>query len=877
MSTELDVESVATTEEPDESKQLAHEIVHAQPDPDPSLGTVFAQRSTAGVLFGHDAAKIGGRYLLLERLGSGGMGVVFKAYDSQLKRAIAIKGIRVSDANRDAALNEAQALARLNHRHVVAVYDTGTDTDEALGDFVYIVMECLEGATLGQWITTPRSQRDVLRVYLEAGEALAAAHDAGLVHRDFKPENALVVSDGVRVIDFGLACEANPGGSNQRQIAGTPKYMAPEQARGETVTPAADQYSFCVALQEALLTCSNQPVPAWIAAIIERGRMAEPSKRFESMHQLLDALDRDPRRVWRRSAVAAAIAVPLAVTAFVVGKLGSVPEAEVCTGAKEEIERTWSTADRAASLARLDTLGDYGRSVRAMVTGSLDDHATSWVAQSRAACLDHRRGANTDRLSDLRTVCLARSRAAFGGVATIVTQATRDSVVQIPQAVRSLPNPRACADIERLARARAEPAPAIAERVVHVYEGVARARVEVAAGRYAEAAATAAALVREARALAYPPLLAEALLVHGHASMMVEPASAVAVLDEATRTALHASADDLAVEAWARRAFSQGLSADPNSALAGFSLVESIAERETTSAFARALLYNNLGNVELARDRRDRARAAFERAVEESRGVTGPGELELLGARSNLALVVDDREAANRILEATIASLAARLGNNHPDTLRIRWMRATSITTRMSSGREQLVDICRGYELHTGQAVRARICRLELALLEMELGNQAAALSSFERAIDPSIVASESNGYLALLQGNTDLAAQRFKAALDVLPATDATWWETLNRARLELGLGRALRSKGDASGAVKILKASVDRLEEIVRNHPVATYEHRLGRARVELAFALAASRASRTEIAAVVVKARDWLLRTGGSSSELAALDVL
>ncbi len=150
-----------------------------------------------------------GRYVVLDRIGAGGMGVVYAAYDPELDRRVALKLLRPDrfggDAGRLRLLREAQALARLTHPNVVAVYDVGT-----FGDRVFVAMELVEGETLRQWLRaeprSPRPWREVLERFLPAGRGLAAAHAAGLVHRDFKPENVLLGRDGrARVVDFGLA------------------------------------------------------------------------------------------------------------------------------------------------------------------------------------------------------------------------------------------------------------------------------------------------------------------------------------------------------------------------------------------------------------------------------------------------------------------------------------------------------------------------------------------------------------------------------------------------------------------------------------------------------------------------------------------------
>ncbi|MBX7077531.1 MAG: serine/threonine protein kinase, partial [Nannocystaceae bacterium] len=256
-----------------------------------------------------------GRYVVLDVLGRGGMGTVFAAWDPELDRKVALKLLRSDRVARPEdqrrLLREAQALAKLAHPHVVAVHDTGTLDGE-----VYVAMEFVDGASLRQWQrVAPRSWRELLRIYLQAGLGLAAAHDVGLVHRDFKPDNVLVGNDGrARVADFGLArsgeAEGEPAtardSGESSDFAGTPGYMAPEQRRGDPVDARADQFAFCRALHEALVGATDGPGPRWLHRVLQRGLADDASARWPSMPALARALRRDPGRTWRRAALASA-------------------------------------------------------------------------------------------------------------------------------------------------------------------------------------------------------------------------------------------------------------------------------------------------------------------------------------------------------------------------------------------------------------------------------------------------------------------------------------------------------------------------------------------------------------------------------------------
>jgi hypothetical protein len=225
------------------------------------------------------------------------MGVVFSGEDIDLGRPVAIKLVRSKDehpAYRARLLREAQAMAKLEHANVVRVYEVGTVQGR-----LFVAMELVEGATLSAWLREPRDWRAVIAMFLEIGAGLAAVHHAGLVHRDFKPDNVLVDRDGhARVADFGLARVESAERSPLTQtgaLMGTPGYMAPEQMAGEIVDARADQYSFCVALREAL---GGRPlvderwraVPSALRDIVTRGLAYEPDDRFASMDALTGAL-----------------------------------------------------------------------------------------------------------------------------------------------------------------------------------------------------------------------------------------------------------------------------------------------------------------------------------------------------------------------------------------------------------------------------------------------------------------------------------------------------------------------------------------------------------------------------------------------------------
>ena len=275
-------------------------------------------------------------FAVLEQLGEGGMGVVYSAYDEELDRKLAIKLLHhVDERAQQRMRREAQALARIAHPNVVHVYRVGIWEGR-----LYLAMEFIYGLTLGQWCAQQgRTRAEILAVMSQAAEGLSAAHEAGLVHRDFKPDNVMVGADGrVRVLDFGLA-NVDHGGEQtleslevrMRELAGqgpldtpltetgtllgTPAYMSPEQLRAQRIDARSDQFSFCVTLYEALygerpfagdqlLTLglnvmrgnvrpepATRALPEQLRAALLRGLSPQPGDRFEDLAGLLDALE----------------------------------------------------------------------------------------------------------------------------------------------------------------------------------------------------------------------------------------------------------------------------------------------------------------------------------------------------------------------------------------------------------------------------------------------------------------------------------------------------------------------------------------------------------------------------------------------------------
>jgi hypothetical protein len=391
-------------------------------------------------------------------------------------------------------------------------------------------------------------------------------------------------------------------------------------------------------------------------------------------------------------------------------------------------------------------------------------------------------------------------------------------------------------------------------------------------------------IVEEARRLGYRPVIAEALLAVGHAALGLRGrAAAVAPLGEAVTTALEVGDDRLAIEAWARRAWAQGTGTnDPAAALAGIELIEALVARMPSAAFERALLHSNVGSVELARDRRTQARAAFEQAVREAEGVRGPQAIELLNVRLNLGLVVKDPSQRDASFVQTVAAFTRLLGEGHPETLAAVVMRGM-MTLDLRAAADVLELACARYErLHPSLPARAVDCWVEVGYLASEFGDTERARDAMGRAARLRTASGQGSpqagAYDALWHAEAATASARFAAALAEMPKQpNEPGWRRFDRAELELGLGRARRAAGDWRSARAVLESVVADLKVLAREQPVPVVERRLARAQAELAAVLMATGGARVQMAEHARAAATWLRAAGGERRELAALEGL
>jgi serine/threonine protein kinase/Tfp pilus assembly protein PilF len=508
-----------------------------------------------------------GRYVIREVIGVGGMGAVYAAHDPELNRRVALKVLRArrsadthTSEGHSRLMREAQALARLSHPNIVTVYDVGSFEGE-----IYIAMELVDGTTLTDWMKkAPRSWKDVARVFVLAGRGLAAAHAASLVHRDFKPDNVLVGRDGrVRVMDFGLARPAGgPDGEDSADddepsftdpsversflkgpltrkgiIVGTPMYMAPEQFLNEPIDARSDQFSFCVALYEALyghlpfegdtvedlahaIVAARLPalppsrrVPLAVHRVLRRGMKSEPKDRYPSMDSLLRALEFGINFRTRASALAG-----VAAAAAVVAVVNPFESAEkLCPDPMSELAGVWDGPRQAATEAAFKKTGArFAKDAFHSVQLALDDYAREWAQAKREACLATRvRREQSEEMLELRSGCLDRRRRELDELVGLFLNADAELLQRSVHAAFALSSVAGCADLAALAAPSGPEQAEVRAKVSEQRAKLAAAAARRHAGKYKEALKIASETTAAARELKFRPLEAEALSLRG--------------------------------------------------------------------------------------------------------------------------------------------------------------------------------------------------------------------------------------------------------------------------------------------------------------------------------------------------------------------------
>jgi tetratricopeptide (TPR) repeat protein/tRNA A-37 threonylcarbamoyl transferase component Bud32 len=664
-----------------------------------------------------------GRYIILGLLGKGGMGVVYSAYDPELDRKVALKLLRVVnrrkgedvDAKRMRLLREAKAIARLSHPSVVVVYDVGTYEDQ-----VFIAMELVDGLTIPRWIETKKPKwRDVLKVFIAAGEGIAAAHAADLIHRDLKPENVMVTRDEkVRVMDFGLARQidritdegpfntndADADGPTQQgvrapesrlthegNVVGTPAYMPPEQYLGVT-DERSDQFSFCVSLYEMVygqhpfeaktafgLTGNVQAgrvheapartkVPVWLRKILLRGLRSRPEDRYATMTELLDALRKDPGVARKRWIMAGAIFAAAGGLALGFQRAADSKRA-FCAAGPERLAGAWElggsprTAEgphhAAVRKAFLATGKPYAPDAIRGVTTLLDDYAAKWVGLYRDSCeATHVRGDQSAELLDLRMSCLNDRLGGLRALTDVFSTATGEVVEHGIEAARALSPLDGCSDAKQLRSLIPPPDPKIGVRVEQLRRELAQVKAIHDSGRYKLAVERLNPIVQEAQTLGYRPLEAEALARLGTIEgELAQFSEAETTLQAALNASLGSHHDDLLTEISAWLIWLTGYQRRFEDADHWRRFADATVERgNSDNTIGYSWLLNNVGVVYHLQGRLSESLEYQKRAQLLKQKVLGPNDPDVAISLANLSLTLS---ALGRLTEALAASDAS--------------------------------------------------------------------------------------------------------------------------------------------------------------------------------------------------------------------------
>lgn len=658
------------------------------------------------------------RFTVLHRLGRGGMGVVYAAYDPELEREVALKRIDEQAGamgrlgGRAQLLREARTAAVLNHPNVVTIYEVGTHEDSA-----YIAMELVEGPTLRAWQNEHRrGWRQILAMYASAGRGLVAAHAAGLIHRDFKPDNVLIGRDGrPRVADFGLA-RSMPAPSTApmlgeaegapqcipTSVAGTPCYMAPEQHEGQGIGPAADQFAFCVALYEAVYgerpyertspdrmrrrgirpAPPHTRVPTRLRRVLRRGLARDPKERWPTVSALLEQLEPlltpapwQPKRI--------ALAMGLVMVGGLLGWVrdpslppsSSLSPPSPCSGAVDQLSGIWDDARRLEVRDAILGVGlSYAVDTWEWVRTQIDGYADAWVHEYTAVCKAARvTQEQTEEEMSLRMGCLRRQRAELNAAVEVLLHAD-DAVMAQAADLVSLHGLSRCGDVEWLREQRLRIPPPPTEKakldVERLREQLAGIEAERRAGRYDRATERIEVLLPQAEARGYGPLQAEVGLLHGRLRIHTgEYAEAERDLVRAHALAIEHGHDELVLTAARLLTDVVGNRQARHAEGLVWGQAALPVARRSGAPIDQAAIEIGLGTVLKRQGRHEDAQARYRRALATYESVWGPEHPAVAGVVEQLGnvLVKQGRygEAEHRLRRA-LRIYEQALGHEHP-------------------------------------------------------------------------------------------------------------------------------------------------------------------------------------------------------------------
>jgi tetratricopeptide (TPR) repeat protein/predicted Ser/Thr protein kinase len=668
-----------------------------------------------------------GRYVILGRLGQGGMGVVYSAFDDTLDRKVAIKVMRrrLDPETRHRAIREAQALARLTHPNVVAVYDVNLD------DGVWIAMEFVSGDTLRAWARDRRrSWREVLRVLQQVACGVVAAHAVGLVHRDLKPENVMIASDGrVRVLDFGLAHGRGAGvtptdvvteprvdvdtgvvtGALTLQLTpsnvlqGTPAYLSPEQWLGESADAVSDQFSWCVMAWELLFDERPFPgettaelrsnvlagalrtpgksrvVPRWLRRLIERGLHVDRALRWPGMAELERALSADPsRRLWAGGALlttAAAVGIGVGYTQW-----QHQEDVRACAHQGDTIDEVWNEEARGRLQERILGTGLVNAATTFEKTIPwIDEYVDAWRTVRVDVC---HAGTITKEWSAASLAkaeaCLEERRISLEGALEVLSHPVPDvdggSLLSGAVAVVSrLPSVADCRNVLRLESQPGVPTDrAVRDEIVRVRGLLARAGALDLAGSYRAGLTVVEEASQAAAELAWEPLQAAAALRQGslHHHLGDHAVAESAYLD-AFFTAGRAGADTTMVDAANALALFLGSTLDRHhegriwARIAGMALDRMLVP---ASDLRRAQMHMVMGHIDYDTGEHESALVNHRASLAIRTEILGESHPDVSWSLSGIAMNLrrtGKPDEALRLFEQALAIKEATLGSMH--------------------------------------------------------------------------------------------------------------------------------------------------------------------------------------------------------------------
>lgn len=719
-----------------------------------------------------------GRYQILSIAGTGGMGRVYAAFDPQLDRRVALKVVHTKDdaSHQQRASREAKALARLSHPNVVAIHEV-TEHDGQL----LIAMEFVKGQTLKGWMSAhpPSGKRqwllDALDVLLQAGRGLAAAHEAKLVHRDFKPANVLVGDDGrVRVVDFGLArgvlvrgdiedTRDSDGASSDQitktgAVVGTPAYMAPEQMRGDPLDGRTDQYGFCVAAWELLygvrpsLEAGVPDAPQDSAVLdavekaLRKGLSAAPGSRFGSMERLLEKVQAElealqGRRPKRRLAVG--LVAGVVVLGGVFGTLPLLQQRKLaaCRAEADVLAGAWNPSVRESLETNLEgtRVGSVTR-VAAKSAGLLDEYAERWRGAFHATCEASIEDNWSEPDADAARWCLGDRRASFEALVAALSGADNDLAVYSVQAATSLDDPAQCAD-PRLVDA-APPAGSDTGALAAIRTAIAEAEMLTQLENYATAGEKATEAVRAAKDLGWLPLLARARLAS--ARVLDKNGTEEATIAETRRAlglAIRGQTWTVAGAAALLLGLKRGLNGEAETGLMWLEVADALFDISTKDEpTAQADVLGVRSEIQREQGSLDDALSSALAAVSSSERAVGPSHPSSLNARLTLNAAHFERgEHADgiEVLHGAAEAAASSLGDTHPLVADIHGAIGQQYLRwgKPQEARRELEQAARGIELSLGpEHVRAGFHYGHLSAALDYLGEKDESLKFAERS-----------------------------------------------------------------------------------------------------------------------------------------------